>query len=163
MKCCPLAVVNQLKGKDRGQSVLNSHSKNLSFSFFHESFLARKSLRQFPLLLAMHRCIDGALLGVVIAVAIMSTIALHAQYLWTISFSRLESTRDLSDKLIESTSILEGYLLKDSILPKYMVSTKSKDLIYLERPKLNEIILKDESENLSLYKKLFSYPVNNGY
>ena len=111
----------------------------------------------------MHRCIDGALLGVIIAVAIMSTIALHAQYLWTISFSRLESTRDLSDNFLESTSILEGYLLKDSTLPKYMVSTQSKDLIYLERPKFNEILLKDESENLSLYKKLLSYPVNNGY
>ena len=50
--------------------------------------------RKFPIQAALHIVLDGALVGILITVAITSSVALHSQYLWTKSFTKLENTRD---------------------------------------------------------------------
>ena len=95
-----------------------------SFQLFHGSFSPRKAARQFPLLAGAHRAADGALLGVLIVMAIMTTMALLWQHLWTVAFTRLEKTRSLVHRLTESTAMLERHLLQQARLPRSMVPTK---------------------------------------
>ena len=68
-------------------------------------------MRKHPLLAGFHRSIDGALAGVILCAALMSALALHSQYLWTLSFSKLEMTRDLNQRLEESIANLEKHFL----------------------------------------------------
>ena len=68
----------------------------------------------------------------------MSSVALHSQYLWTKSFTKLETTRDLNRRTLESTSILESYLLRNQKLYRNLVPTNAEDLIYVDRPKPEE-------------------------
>ena len=69
-------------------------------------FSPNKISRRYPILAAFHRGIDGGLAGVLLCTALMSALALHSQYLWTTSFSRLENTRELTHKLEESFQYL---------------------------------------------------------
>ena len=109
--------------------------KKLPIGFSNSFFSASKQVhRKFPIQAALHLVLDGALVGVLTIVAIMSSVALHSQYLWTKSFTKLEKTRDLNLRLLESTSILESYLLKNQKLSRSLVSTKAEDLIYVEKP-----------------------------
>ena len=97
-------------------------------------------------------------------VAIMSSIALHSQYLWTKSFTKLETTRDLNRRILESTSILESYLLKNQKLSRYLVTTKAEDLIYVDRPKQEETNkLFHETFTSHLLDRISSLPINSGY
>ena len=132
----------------------------LSNSFFSSKQLKRK----FPVQAALHTILDGALIGVLITVAIMSSVALHTQYLWTEAFTKLEKTRDLNRRILESTSILESYLLKRQKLSTSLVPTKAEDLIYLDRPRKDKTKL---SVNDSLKKRILeriSYlPIKSGY
>ena len=127
-------------------------------------FSSKEVQRKFPIQAALHTVLDGALLGILITVVIMSSVALRSQYLWTRSFTKLETTRDLNRRILESTSILEGYLLKNQNLSGALVSTRAKDLIYVERPnKKNTELLVNEPIIETIFKRISSLPVKAGY
>ena len=94
----------------------------------------------------------------------MSAIALHSQYLWTNSFTKLEIIRDLNLRILESTSILESYLLKNEKLSKSLIPTKAEDLVYVERPiSQNTLSSFDDTLRRRFLKKIISLPVKSGY
>ena len=134
-----------------------------SFRLIHGSFSPKKVARQFPVLAAVHRATDGALLGVLIAVLTMTALSLHWQHLWTVAYKQLETTRDLTQKLKYSTAMLEQHLLKRTSLPLSMVRTNAQKLHYMDNP--GEIIDSNRlsSGKSSLIKEIGSYPVNYGY
>ena len=127
-------------------------------------FSSKQVQRKFPIQAALHIVLDGALVGILITVAIMSSVAMHSQYLWTKSFTKLETTRDLNRRTLESTSILESYLLKNQKLSRNLVPTKAEDLIYVDRPKPEET---NKSFDVTLksrfLEKISSFPVKSGY
>ena len=125
-------------------------------------FSSNKIARRYPILAGLHRGIDGGLVGLLFCTAFMSALALHSQYLWTTSFSRLENTRELTHKLEESIANLERYLLKTITLPKIMVKTKSADLIYIDAPYTDSRANTDISKSDSYYR-LSRYPASHGY
>ena len=125
---------------------------------------SKQVYRKFPIQAALHVVLDGALVGVLIIVAIMSAVALHSQYLWTNSFTKLEIIRDLNLRILESTSILESYLLKNEKLSKSLVPTKAEDLVYVERPISQKIRPSfDHTLRGRFLKKIISLPVKSGY
>ncbi len=140
-------------------------AKRLPIGFSNSFFSSKQVQRKFPIQAALHIVLDGALLGVLVTVAIMSSVALHSQYLWTKSFNKLEKTRDLNRRLLESTSILEGYLLKNQKMSRYLVPTKAEDLIYVDRPvpPSNHGSLIGETFKKRLFKKITSLPIKSGY
>ena len=101
-------------------------------------------------------------MGIVCAVGIMSTVALHAQYLWTLSFSRLEITRDLNRRFLESTAVLESNFLRSSLLPRNMVPTKARHLLYIDSP-LVDTHPRQSEERSEIIKELLSLPITHGY
>ena len=127
-------------------------------------FSSKQVQRKFPIQAALHIVLDGALLGILITVAIMSSVAMHSQYLWTKSFTKLETTRDLNRRTLESTSILESYLLKNQKLSRNLVPTKAEDLIYVDRPKPEETKKSfDVTLKSRFLEKISSFPVKSGY
>ena len=127
-------------------------------------FSSKQAQRKFPIQAALHIVLDGALVGILITVAIMSSVALHSQYLWTKSFTKLETTRDLNRRTLESTSILESYLLKNQKLSRNLVPTKAEDLIYVDRPKPEETKKSfDVTLKSRFLEKISSFPVKSGY
>ena len=129
----------------------------------HGSFSPKKVARQYPVLAGLHRATDGALLGVLVAVMLMSALSLHWRHLWTVAYTQLETTRDLTQKLKYSTAMLEQHLLTRTSFPLSMVRTNAEKLHYLDNPDIlsspdNSALRKD-----SLLKRLVSYPVNYGY
>ena len=138
--------------------------KKLPIVFLNSFFSSKKVQRKFPVQASLHIILDGALVGLLATVAIMSSVALHSQYLWTKSFTKLETIRDLNRRMLESTSILEGYLLKNQNLSKNLVSTKAEDLIYLDRPSLqNTRSLVEKTFDRSFLERISSFPVKSGY
>ena len=94
----------------------------------------------------------------------MSSVALHSQYLWTKSFTKLETTRDLNRRILESTSILESYLLKNKNLSRDLVPTKAGDLIYVDLPKSEDTKrLFDKTFKSRILEKVSSVPLKSGY
>ncbi len=127
-------------------------------------FSSKQVQRKFPIQAALHIVLDGALVGILITVAIMSSVALHSQYLWTKSFTKLEATRDLNRRTFESTSILESYLLKNQKLSRNLVPTKAEDLIYVDRPKPEETKKSfDVTLKSRFLETISSFPVKSGY
>ena len=127
-------------------------------------FSSKQVQRKFPIQAALHIVLDGALVGILITVAIMSSVALHSQYLWTKSFTKLETTRDLNRRTLESTSILESYLLKNQKLSRNLVPTKAEDLIYVDRPKPEETKKSfDVTLKSRFLEKISSFPFKSGY
>ena len=127
-------------------------------------FSSKQVQRKFPIQAALHIVLDGALVGILITVAIMSSVALHSQYLWTKSFTKLETTRDLNRRTLESTSILESYLLKNQKLSRNLVPTKAEDLIYVDKPKPEETKKSfDVTLKSRFLEKISSFPVKSGY
>ena len=116
------------------------------------------------MLLAFHRGVDGILVGVVFSGAVMTAFALHSQHLWTLNFSRLQLTRDLSHRLEESTAILERYFLDSASYTQSMIITKSSHLLYLDRPKdIKKTPIKSFIENIKEHFSSLFYPIANGY
>ena len=104
------------------------------------------------------------MVGVLAILVIMSSVVLHSQYLWTKSFNKLEITRELNRRILESTSILEGYLLKNQKLSRNHVPTKAEDLIYVKRPSSqNTKSLVKDSFKRRLFKKMSTYAIKSGY
>ena len=146
------------------QKVGEFHKKKLSEEFLNSVFLSKQVQRKFPIQAALHIVLDGALVGILITLAIMSSVALHSQYLWTKSFTKLETTRDLNRRILESTSIIEGYLLKNQKLSRYLVPTKAEDLIYVDRPKPGETKKSfDMTFKSRLLERISSFPIKSGY
>ena len=146
------------------QKVGQFQKKKLPNGLLNGVFLSNQVQRKFPIQAAFHIALDGALIGILTTVAIVSSIALHSQYLWTKSFTKLESTRDLNRRILESTSIIEGYLLKNQKLSRYLVPTKAEDLVYVDRPKPEETKkLFDQTFKSRLLERISSFPVKSGY
>ena len=138
--------------------------KKLPKELLNSVFSSKQGKRKFPIQAAIHIVLDGALIGILLTVAIMSTVALHSQYLWTKSFTKLEKTRDLNRRILESTSIIEGYLLKNQKLSRHFVPTKAEDLIYVDRPKPEETKkILDQTFKNRLIKRVSSFPIKSGY
>ena len=138
--------------------------KKLPKKFFNSVFSTKQVQRKFPIQAALHIILDGGLVGILITVAIMSSVALHSQYLWTKSFTKLETTRDLNRRILESTSILESYLLKNKKLLRDLVQTKAEDLIYVDRPKIKQTKeLFVASFKKKLLERMSSLPIKLGY
>ncbi len=138
--------------------------KKLPKGLLNSVFSSRQVQRKFPIQAALHIVLDGALVGILTIVAIMSSVALHSQYLWTKSFTKLETTRDLNRRILESTSILESYLLKNQKLSRNLVPTKAEDLIYVDRPKPEETKKKfDMTFKSRLLERISSFPFKSGY
>ncbi|MFL2868062.1 MAG: hypothetical protein ACJZ78_04555 [Prochlorococcus marinus] len=136
----------------------------MSKELLNSVFSSKQVQRKFPIQAALHIVLDGALVGILITVAIMSSVALHSQYLWTKSFTKLETTRDLNRRTLESTSILESYLLKNQKLSRNLVPTKAEDLIYVDRPKPEETKKSfDVTLKSRFLEKISSFPVKSGY
>ncbi len=129
----------------------------------HGSFSTRKVSRQFPLLAGAHRATDGALVGVLLAVLMMTALSLHWRHLWTVAYTQLETTRALTQKLKYSTAMLEQHLLKRTRLPLSMVRTNAEKLHYLDNPDVQNDSNTIDLDKNSLMKRLVSYPVNYGY
>ena len=127
------------------------------------SFVTPNVLRKYPLLLSLHRGLDGALLGVIISGAIMTGLTLHSQHLWTVNFSHLQLTKDLNHRLQESTAMLERYFLRRASAPTSMVPTKSAHLFYIDRPRDENTFIRDLFEVFNDHMEPLSYPVSNGY
>ncbi|HJL68099.1 MAG TPA: hypothetical protein QGG77_00375 [Prochlorococcaceae cyanobacterium Gl_MAG_24] len=125
------------------------------------SLSPRKVARQSPVLAGLHRAADGALIGVLMAAALLSACALHWQHRWTMAFSRLETTRSLAHRLTESTAMIEGHIWKQTNLPQSMVPTKVANLLYLDRP-VNTSGL-DRSAESHLLSQMRDQPINHGY
>ena len=146
------------------QKVGQFQKKKLANGILNSVFSSKQAQRKFPIQAALHTVIDGALVGILMTVAIMSSVALHSQYLWTKTFTKLETTRDLNRRILESTSILESYLLKNQKLSRYLVPTKAEDLIYVDKPKSEET---KKLFNMNLKSKLLerisSFPIKSGY
>ena len=153
-------ISHTLKKKKVGQF----QKKKVPIVSFNSFFSSKQVHRKFPIQASLHILVDGALVGVITIVAIMSSIALHSQYLWTKSFTKLEMTRDLNLRLLESTSILESYLLKNEKLSRSLVPTKAEDLIYVEMPN-SENTRSSFNETLitGLLEKIASSPMKSGY
>ncbi len=138
--------------------------KKLPKRFLNSAFSSKQFQRKFPIQSALHIVLDGALIGILATVATMSSVALRYQYLWTKSFTKLETTRDLNRRILESTSIIEGYLLKNQKLSRYLVPTKAEDLIYVDRPKPEETKkLFDQTFKSRVLERISSFPVKSGY
>ena len=78
--------------------------KKLPIGFSNSFFSSKQLKRKFPVQAALHTILDGALIGVLLTVAVMSSVALHTQYLWTEAFTKLEKTRDLSENITVCTT-----------------------------------------------------------
>ncbi len=138
--------------------------KRLPIGCSNSFFPSKQVQRKFPIQAALHVFLDGALVGVLIIVAIMSSVALHSQYLWSKSFTKLERTRYLNLRILESTSILESYLLKNQELSKSLVQTKAEDLIYVDRPSPeNTRSLFKETLRKRFIERVASFPIKAGY
>ena len=138
--------------------------KRLPKRFLNSFFSSKHVQREFPIQAALHVVLDGALVGVLVTVAIMSSVALHSQYLWTKSFTKLEKTRDLNRRILESTSILESYLLKNQKLSTYLVPTKVEDLVFVEKPSSKSTRgLVQETFKRKLLQRLSSLLTKSGY
>ncbi|WP_269622540.1 hypothetical protein [Prochlorococcus marinus] len=133
-----------------------------AFFLFKGYFVSRNILRKYPLLGSLHRAMDGALLAVIFFGALMTGLALHSQHLWTRNFSRLQTTRDLTHRLEESTAVLERHFLKTVFSPTLMVATKSSDLIYIDRSRQRKI----SKRLFNIFRDKFSaisYPITRGF
>ena len=146
------------------QRIGQFQKNKLSTELLNSVFSSKQVQRKFPIQAALHIVLDGALVGMLLTVSIMSSVALHSQYLWTKSFTKLETTRDLNRRTLESTSILESYLLKNQKLSRNLVPTKAEDLIYVDRPKPEETKKSfDVTLKSRFLEKISSFPVKSGY
>ena len=127
------------------------------------SFSSRRISRQFPLIAGFHRAADGALVGALIVVALMSALTLHWQHLWTVAFTRLDGTRDLAHRLTESTAMLERHLLQRTSLPMSMVPTKAANLIYLDSPTSRSNLNTSDPTRPAVHRGYDFYLVHHGY
>ena len=131
-----MLAVNQVRSSSP-RRFISSQSRSKRLRLLKGVFSARSTSRQYPILAGLHRGIDGALVGSFVAVVFMSALTLHWQYLWTVAFARLESSRSLSHRLMDSTAILERHFLQNTLRPESLVPTTTSDLVYIDNPFFN--------------------------
>ena len=161
-----LDVLAVKKTKSSFASNGDAKSKKRTFqrlNLIHRSFSSKRISRQFPMISGIHNVVDGALLGVIISVALMSSLALHWRHLWIVAFTKLEITRDLSHRLIDSTAMLERNLLRRKILPLNMVPTKAENLIYLDNPISTKKSSLKNKKTYTLFNDIKYLPIHQGY
>ena len=105
---------------------------------------------------------DGTLLGLIAAVAVLAGLTLHWQHRWTLSFRLLEATRTQAHRLTESTAVMEQHLLHRSQQPNSLVPTQVANLVHLERPTLHSRSSSASSPMASL-QALGDQPIRAGY
>ena len=146
------------------KKVRQFHEKKLQKGFLNSFLFSKLVHRKFPVQAAFHIVLDGALIGVLTTATIMSVVALHSQYLWTSSFTKLDMSRDLNRRILESTSIIESYFLKNQKFSRSLVPTEAKDLMYVDRPRPQNLrSLDNETSERRLLKKIASFPLKAGY
>tara|TARA_Y100001968_G_scaffold310906_1_gene332304 strand:+ start:8611 stop:9087 length:477 start_codon:yes stop_codon:yes gene_type:complete len=158
-----VVVVSQSVNRYSENIVSRKSAREKPFYLIRKSLSSKKLSRQYPFLSASHKAIDGTLLGVLLAVTMLAFISLHTQHLWTLSFSRLQSSRDLIQKLKESISVLENHFDPSKNLTQLMVPTKTSNLIYLERPDSSRKLTKNYSQRFNPLEKLLFYPAKQAY
>ena len=113
---------------------------------------------------------DGTLLGLIAAVAVLAGLTLHWQHRWTLSFRLLEATRTQAHRLTESTAVMEQHLLQRSQQPSSLVPTQVANLVptqvanlvHLDRPTLRSLPSSAPSPMASL-QALGDQPIQAGY
>ena len=105
---------------------------------------------------------DGTLLGLIAAVAVLAGLTLHWQHRWTVAFRLLEATRTQAHRLTESTAVMEQHLLKRSQQPTSLVPTQVANLVHLDRPALDSLRPVASSPMASL-QALGDQPIRAGY
>ena len=105
---------------------------------------------------------DGTLLGLLAAVAVLAGLTLHWQHRWTLAFRLLESTRTQAHRLTESTAVMEQHLLNSSDQPTSLVPTQVANLVHLERPVLppNK---PSTASSVATFAALGDQPIRGGY
>ena len=104
---------------------------------------------------------DGTLLGLIAAVAVLAGLTLHWQHRWTVAFRLLEATRTQAHRLTESTALMEQHLLLRSQQPNRLVPTQVANLVHLDRP-LGSLQASASSPMASL-QALGNQPIRAGY
>ena len=105
---------------------------------------------------------DGTLLGLIAAVAVLAGLTLHWQHRWAVAFHLLEATRTQAHRLTESTAVLEQHLLQRSQQPNRLVPTQVANLVHLDRPDLGSLQASSSSPMASL-RALGNQPIRAGY
>lgn len=155
-----MVAVPQPRQSSAGRALNSARSAN-PLELIQGSLSTRKVARHSPMLAGLHRATDGALLGVVMGVAVLSALTLHWQHRWTMAFASLESSRILAHRLTESTAMLERHLLERSKSPQGMVPTKAANLLYLDRPVSDAN--NTDRDQLTMLSQLMDNPINHGY
>jgi hypothetical protein len=105
---------------------------------------------------------DGTLLGLIAAVAVLAGLTLHWQHRWTLAFRLLEATNTQAHRLTESTAVMEQHLLQRSQQPNSLVPTQVANLVHLDRPALYSSQPTSPSPMVS-FKELGDQPIRSGY
>ena len=105
---------------------------------------------------------DGTLLGLIAAVAVLAGLTLHWQHRWTLSFRLLEATRTQAHRLTESTAVMEQHLLQRSQQPNSLVPTQVANLVHLDRP-VPGSLQPVETSPMSSLQALGDQPIKAGY
>lgn len=108
---------------------------------------------------------DGTLLGLIAAVAVLAGLTLHWQHRWTVAFRSLEATRTQAHRLTESTAVMEQHLLQRSQQPNILVPTQVANLVHLDRPALGSqgSLQETASSPMASLQALGSQPIRAGY
>jgi len=105
---------------------------------------------------------DGTLLGLIAAVAVLAGLTLHWQHRWTLAFRLLEATNIQAHRLTESTAVMEQHLLQRSQQPNTLVPTQVANLVHLDRPALHSLQPTTPSPMVS-FQELGDQPIRSGY
>ena len=105
---------------------------------------------------------DGTLLGLIAAVAVLAGLTLHWQHRWTLAFRLLEATRTQAHRLTESTAVMEQHLLQRTQQPTSLVPTQVANLVHLDRPAPGSLQPVASSPLASL-QALKNQPIRAGY
>ena len=107
---------------------------------------------------------DGTLLGLIAAVAVLAGLMLHWQHRWTLSFRLLEATRTQAHRLTESTAVMEQHLLQRSQQPSSLVPTQVANLVHLDRPMSRSLPSSEASLSpMASLQALGDQPIRAGY
>lgn len=96
---------------------------------------ARRIERQAPWLATLHRASTGALAGLGLSMLGLSALTLHWQGQFADSFAKLQAAKVLTQRLQESTALLEQHHLGFAHRPGLLVPTNSENLIHIQQPK----------------------------
>jgi len=134
-----------------------------SLQLLQGSLSTRKIARHSPMVAGFHRVVDGILIGACVAMTVITTLTLHWQHRWTVSFSKLEITRSLLHRLTESTASLESHLLNRKTMPQFMVPLRVSNLLYLDDPFTSGSSSYFDSSKSLFKSKLFDDYISHGY